>query len=220
MKKLILLFAVLIILFPFDSFSQINITKEQAEEFRQQLQLLQGVQASNFALTDTTGNMVKLEDFRDKLIIIDFWFTSCAPCINEIPYFKKVKALYKDSTNVVFINICIDNIERKPQWKSLINKHKIGGVNLFLPKNREATEENRFYIDEINIFPTYLLVSKAGLILGALPNVESITMPFSISRGFNNKTTVASFDDFLTSNDVFKEWLTLNMNSIMELQRK
>lgn len=35
-----------------------------------------------------------LEKKDDKIYVINFWATWCAPCVKELPYFEKIKAVY------------------------------------------------------------------------------------------------------------------------------
>ena len=41
---------------------------------------------------DAQGRELKLEDFRGKLVLLDFWATWCAPCRREMPEFDKLQA--------------------------------------------------------------------------------------------------------------------------------
>ena len=170
----------------------------------------------NFSLKDTSENIVQLEEFRKKLLILDFWFTSCAPCINDIPYLKKLQSHYKDSLNIVFISICIDNVERKQIWKELIRKHELGGIQVFIPKNEINSEDNQFYIDNIKTFPTCLLVAKSGKILGDLPNLDSFVAAYAIENGFREKSTAESVEEAFNNSESFKKWLIKNQNYVMD----
>ncbi|MCK4401561.1 TlpA family protein disulfide reductase [bacterium] len=72
----------------------------------------QGVSAENkkaadFALTNLNGKTIKLSDFKDKVIILNFWATRCPPCVQEIPDFIKLYNKYKDK-GLVIIGISLD----------------------------------------------------------------------------------------------------------------
>src|SRR5690554_6504369 len=40
----------------------------------------------------------------DKILVIDFWYTTCMPCIKAIPHLNKLQANYKDYIEVVGVN--------------------------------------------------------------------------------------------------------------------
>jgi peroxiredoxin len=52
--------------------------------------------ASDFKLVDSTGAEVKLSDYKDKVVLLNFWATWCTPCQVEIPWFKEFEQTYKD----------------------------------------------------------------------------------------------------------------------------
>jgi thiol-disulfide isomerase/thioredoxin len=49
--------------------------------------------APQFMLPDLNGKQVRLKDFSNKVLIVDFWATWCGPCREEIPHLNK---LYED----------------------------------------------------------------------------------------------------------------------------
>lgn len=65
---------------------------------------------------------------KDKVMIINFWASWCAPCIEELPYFKRLK---KDlpSVRVLLVNVDFESeVEKK--------------VNPFLAKGQYGSLEN------------------------------------------------------------------------------
>lgn len=44
--------------------------------------------APDFELTDFDGNVVRLSDYRGKVVLVNFWATWCPPCIMEMPVFQ------------------------------------------------------------------------------------------------------------------------------------
>ena len=50
--------------------------------------------AGNFSLQDASGKTVKLEDYRGKVVLLDFWATWCTGCKKEIPWFSEFEKTY------------------------------------------------------------------------------------------------------------------------------
>jgi cytochrome c biogenesis protein CcmG/thiol:disulfide interchange protein DsbE len=51
-------------------------------------------QAPIFALQDASGKTVKLEKYRGKVVLLDFWATWCHGCKEEIPWFSDFQKTY------------------------------------------------------------------------------------------------------------------------------
>lgn len=60
-----------------------------------------------FRLADTLGQYRELAEWQGKVVVINFWATWCAPCLQEIPEFIQVQADYADR-GVQFVGIALD----------------------------------------------------------------------------------------------------------------
>ena len=52
--------------------------------------------APEFALKDADGKVVRLEDYKGKVVLLDFFATWCGPCKIEIPWFMELERKNKD----------------------------------------------------------------------------------------------------------------------------
>ncbi|MBL7930781.1 MAG: redoxin domain-containing protein [Bacteroidia bacterium] len=116
-----------------------------------------GKPAPGFALMDEKGKERKLEEFKGKIIYLDFWASWCGPCIRELPFSKKLKTDF-EGKDVVFLNISIDDNEKS--WKDALQKHGMSGVNLLAP-----TFNNKI-CEAYNVvgIPAYFLINRDGTI--------------------------------------------------------
>lgn len=55
-----------------------------------------GKPVPDFSATDLDRNPISLQDYRGKVVLLDFWAVWCGFCINEMPNLKRVYDTYKD----------------------------------------------------------------------------------------------------------------------------
>jgi len=53
-------------------------------------------EAPHFVLEDLNGNEITLDDFKGKVLFLNFWATWCPPCREEIPGFVDIYEIYND----------------------------------------------------------------------------------------------------------------------------
>jgi len=119
-----------------------------------------GAISPGFEFYDIDSNLVKLEDFRGKLVYIDIWATWCVPCIKEIPYLHELQTELKDK-NIVFVSIC--QRDDRERWKAAVISKKLKGVQLFA-----GDADNKFFTDYlVTGIPRFILIDENGLIIDA-----------------------------------------------------
>jgi thiol-disulfide isomerase/thioredoxin len=60
---------------------------------------------------DVDGKKIKISDFKDKILFVDFWATWCRPCMMELPNVKAAYAKYK-SKGFEILGISFDKSEK------------------------------------------------------------------------------------------------------------
>ena len=79
---------------------------------------------AEMAWTDrVNGNVQKVKDLRGKVVILDFWATYCAPCIEEIPHLMELRAKYGGELEVIGLHVGGD--EDRPKVPEFVERLKI-----------------------------------------------------------------------------------------------
>lgn len=53
-----------------------------------------GYPAPEWTLLDLDGQIVSSSDFRHKVLVLDFWATTCGPCAEEVPFLVELQRLF------------------------------------------------------------------------------------------------------------------------------
>ncbi len=73
--------------------------------------------APGFELVDLDGTMVKLSDYRGKVVFLNFWALSCPQCINELPDLEEAHRDFADSGNSLVLTVNLgDDPERVKKY--------------------------------------------------------------------------------------------------------
>lgn len=65
---------------------------------------LKGKPFPDFSWIDVEGNKFSLQQLKGKSIVLNFWHTSCVPCIAEMPLLNKLVKKY-EGRDVIFISV-------------------------------------------------------------------------------------------------------------------
>jgi peroxiredoxin len=78
-------------------FFAVSIVNAAEEKPREKLRALKyPIPASDFYLRDLNNKLVRLSDFKGKVVLLNFWATWCPPCLKEMPSMEKLYQSHKD----------------------------------------------------------------------------------------------------------------------------
>lgn len=109
-----------------------------------------GSVAPDFTSLDTLNKPVSLSDFKGKYVLLNFWSTSCGPCISEKRDLKKTFADYKDKGFVLFDISMTDKNHKETdrnKWLKFVRNFHLPWINVYGDEavklyGIEATPEN------------------------------------------------------------------------------
>ena len=95
--------------------------------------------------TTLDGKKISLNDLKGKPTLVNLWFTSCAPCIEEMPVLNELKSKYGEKFN--FLSITFDS---ETKVKKFLEKHKFEFTHIV--NSKKLTEKLGFEGYPVNLF--------------------------------------------------------------------
>jgi thiol-disulfide isomerase/thioredoxin len=102
------------------------------------------------------------DNFKGKVVYIDFWGTTCGPCLQEFRNFTKpLKEKYKSRTDIAFLYISQGN---RYLWNEQIRKYNIEGAHIFLdyPQYEKLFRYSMQDSTATVLIPRYMIIDKTG----------------------------------------------------------
>lgn len=134
-----------------------------------------GNTAPDFTQPDTSGNPVKLSDFRGKYVLVDFWASWCGPCRAENPNLVKTYNKYKEKGFRV-LGISLDQPGKKTSWLAAIHKD---GLTWTQVSDLKFWDNEVAVLYGIKAIPSNLLLDQQGKIIAKDLRGEDLTKKLS-----------------------------------------
>ena len=143
-----------------------EFTHGQTIAFNPEMYLNKEFQFSGLRTLD--NQRIDINNLKGKPSLINFWFTSCKPCIEEMPILNRLKDRFLDSVNFIAITF-----EPKGKVTKFFEKHKFDFTQII---------DAKIFTDKLGMkaYPVNIFLDKNGI----ATNIE-IGMPYILDQNKN-----------------------------------
>ncbi|MCQ2059853.1 MAG: AhpC/TSA family protein [Bacteroidaceae bacterium] len=119
-----------------------------------------GVDDNNINLSDIVKS--------NKVVLLDFWASWCAPCVQEIPNMKNVYNKYHDK-GLEILSVSLDQDET--EWRNALQEYNMPWIQSIDNETGVNSAAYKYLIDAI---PAIFLINSDGIIIASQLRGESI----------------------------------------------
>ncbi len=152
--------------------------KEYNAYLEQKNQSFVGKPIASIALKTTEGKSYNTATIKDKIVLLNFWFKECKPCITEIPSLNQLQQDF-ESKGVMVLGVSLDSEEKvKATMKEKNMKYQNVANGKWVAKKLE-----------VMTYPTTFLIDKKGIIRHVFTGASSFdaTQTYTEIKPYLNK---------------------------------
>lgn len=113
---------------------------------------------SSFKFIDENNKIVTQNTYKDKIVLLDYWFIGCGPCYLKMKELKKIAAHYENRNDVVLLTI---DAGFRDSYENFLTEIKKFPDNLRYAYDCAAVIAKQF---EVKGYPTEIIIDKRGVI--------------------------------------------------------
>ena len=144
-------------------------TADDEDDKKEEERALTPAPLADLELTDQFGNVHRLEDYKGRVVFLNFWATWCGPCRNEMPDIQKLYEEYAargDEAEVVILGVAGPGIGQEGSAEDIAAFMEENGYTY--PVLMDESSE-MFMQYGISAFPTTFMIDKDGNVYGYVP---------------------------------------------------
>jgi len=105
-----------------------------------------------FVIKDINNSEKIISSSKNKVLLLNFWATWCAPCIKEIPELVELKKKFKNNVEVYFLSVDFNVKKTVPKF---LKKNKL--ENLLIFNDEKLKISSKF---GVKVMPTTVIINK------------------------------------------------------------
>ena len=122
-----------------------------------------------------------------KVTVINFWYTTCASCVAELPYFDELASEYKDTVEVVAVHSTDSSFSRAFDFV----KNNYPNTEITFLKDTSSGTNDDYYMalggSKYNAYPMTVIIDEHGVITYTkLGDIEKNVLFNEVEKALNN----------------------------------
>jgi cytochrome c biogenesis protein CcmG/thiol:disulfide interchange protein DsbE len=101
------------------------------------------------------GSVVKLADYEGKVIFLNFWWSGCPPCVEELP---DLEAFAKAKANDNVVVVSVNNVDSPERIQEFLRENKITLENVLVLRDVDETSYLATRSLGIRLYPTTYII--------------------------------------------------------------
>ena len=133
----------------------VNTLADGTVEFRLQKVPQEGMPAPEFSARNIAGERIAMSALRGKVVVLNFWFIGCPPCMSEMPRLNSLKSQFAGREDVVFLSMTPDRLSSVQRFNE---KERFDYTHI-------AEAEPAMKLFNFTGFPKNIVINKEGKIV-------------------------------------------------------
>ncbi|MDQ3799672.1 MAG: TlpA family protein disulfide reductase [Acidobacteriota bacterium] len=115
---------------------------------------------TKFEAFDEQKNLITDDNFRNKIVLLDFWHTRCGICFQKFPQVEAVYDKYKNDSSVMILAVNKPIEEDKPNQAFQVIKTEGYAFPVVITKDEDLAEKFG-----VKYYPTTFIINQNGQII-------------------------------------------------------
>ncbi len=131
-----------------------------------------GQSVAPFFLTGKAGEIISISDYKDKVVVLDFWFTGCKACIMLANALKVARKRLSDDADIVFLSVSID--KDKETWLNSVAEEKYTHADFINTyTGGDGIDHPLIKRYDITAYPRLIIIGKNNKLSTANPHIPN-----------------------------------------------
>lgn len=115
----------------------------------------------------TFKQVIRLSQFKGKVVYVDIWGTRCIPCIEQFTFNNALKEKFeKEQIEYLYLAVDYGHPDDHTRWKEMVQDKNLTGYNMLISSSlyKEVWNIIKDSVKTMYLIPHYIIIDKKGKI--------------------------------------------------------